>query len=109
MRTLSRELKINPNTAHKIVTYLVNEGFLETRPGIGTMVARLPDSTGKKRASLLGQEIEMLVVEARQLGIEEEEVTEAVRGHWQWMDSAGEHNGHRNQSANEAKEGRRRQ
>lgn len=109
VRTLSLELKINPNTAHKIVAYLVNEGFLETRPGIGTVVARLPDSSGKERAALLGQEIERLVVEARRLGIEEEEVTEAVRGHWQRMDSAGEHNGHRNRSANEAEEGRRRQ
>jgi DNA-binding transcriptional regulator YhcF (GntR family) len=39
VRALSRELKINPNTAHKIVAYLVSEGLLETRPGIGTVVA----------------------------------------------------------------------
>ena len=108
VRTLSRELKINPNTAHKIVAYLVNEGFLETRPGIGTVVARLPDSSGKERAELLGPEVERLVVEARRLGIEEDEVTEAVRGHWQRLDTAGEHNGHRNRSADAAEEGRRR-
>jgi GntR family transcriptional regulator len=34
VRVLSRELKINPNRAHKIVAYLVSRGFLETRPGI---------------------------------------------------------------------------
>ena len=45
VRALSKDLKINPNTAHKIVAHLVSEGFLETRPGIGTVVAALPDST----------------------------------------------------------------
>ena len=29
VRALSKELKINPNTAHKIVAHLVNEGLLE--------------------------------------------------------------------------------
>ncbi len=82
VRALSRELKINPNTAHKIVAYLVNEGFLETRPGIGTVVAELPDSSRKQRAELLGQEIEGLVVEAKRLGIETDEVIGAIRAHW---------------------------
>lgn len=89
VRVLSRELKINPNTAHKIVAYLVNEGFLETRPGIGTVVAELPDSSRKERAELLGPELERLVVEARRLGIGEGEVTEAVRTHWERLNGTG--------------------
>src|SRR6516162_10805768 len=44
VRALSRELKINPNTAHKVVSNMVAEGLLETRPGIGTVVADLPES-----------------------------------------------------------------
>ena len=83
VRVLSRELKINPNTAHKIVAYLVNEGFLDTRPGIGTVVAAIPDSSRKERAELLGQEIEELVVEAKRLGIEAEDVIAAIRAHWE--------------------------
>ena len=47
VRVLSRELKINPNTAHKIVAYLVGQGFLETRPGIGTVVAAKRLSIGR--------------------------------------------------------------
>lgn len=94
VRALSRELKINPNTAHKIVAYLVNEGFLETRPGIGTVVAELPDSSRKQRAELLGQEIEELVVEAKRLGIGTDEVIGAILAHWERLsrngDSAGE-------------------
>src|ERR1039457_4603144 len=50
-----------PNTAPKIAAHLVREGLLEARPGIGTVLAALPDSTRKKRTQLLGHEIEELV------------------------------------------------
>jgi GntR family transcriptional regulator len=83
VRTLSKELKINPNTAHKIVAHLVSEGLLETRPGIGTVVAELPDSTRKERTQLLGHEMEELVVEAKRLGIEREEILHSIDAHWQ--------------------------
>jgi len=83
VRTLSRELKINPNTAHKIVAHLVNEGLLEARPGIGTVVAVLPDSTSKERTQLLGHEIEELVVEAKRMGIELAEMLSSISAHWQ--------------------------
>ena len=83
VRALSKELKINPNTAHKIVAHLVSEGLLETRPGIGTVVAALPDSTRKERTQLLGQEIEELVVEAKRLGIGREEMLESITTHWE--------------------------
>jgi DNA-binding transcriptional regulator YhcF (GntR family) len=87
VRTLSKELKINPNTAHKIVAYLVNEGLLETRPGIGTIVAVLPDATRKERTQLLGQQIEELVVEAKRLGIDCEEMLSSISAHWQRLSS----------------------
>jgi DNA-binding transcriptional regulator YhcF (GntR family) len=83
VRALSKELKINPNTAHKIVAHLVNEGLLETRPGIGTVVAVIPDSSKKDRTQLLGHEIEELVVEAKRLGIEQEEMLSSISAHWQ--------------------------
>ena len=82
VRTLSRELKINPNTAHKIVAHLINERLLETRPGIGTVVAELPDSTREERTQLLGREMEALVVEARRLGIGLDEMLNSFSGHW---------------------------
>ena len=83
VRTLSKELKINPNTAHKIVSHLVNEGLLETRPGIGTVVAAIPDSSKKERTKLLGHEMEELVVEAKRLGIDLEEMLSSFSAHWQ--------------------------
>jgi GntR family transcriptional regulator len=82
VRMLSKELKINPNTAHKIVMKLVNDGLLQTLPGIGNVVARLPESSKQERTELLGNEIEQLVVEARKLGIELAEIVQAMEAHW---------------------------
>lgn len=87
VRTLSKELKINPNTAHKVVAYLVNEGLLESRPGIGTVVAEMPDSTRKERTQLLGQEMEELVVEAKRLGIGLDDLLDSFSAHWQRLGS----------------------
>jgi GntR family transcriptional regulator len=82
VRSISKELKINPNTAHKIVTQLLADGLLESRPGIGTVVAEIPDSTRKERTALLGHEIEELVVEAKRLGIDLEDMLTAISTHW---------------------------
>ena len=88
VRTLSRELKINPNTAHKVISQLVVEGLIEVRPGLGTVVAELPSATAAARASLLKKEVEQLVVEAKKLGLELEEVTAAVARHWRRLETA---------------------
>jgi len=82
VRTLSTELKINPNTAHKVVVHLVAAGLLETLPGIGTVVAALPESSPKERTQLLGQEIEQLVVEGKKLGISLEDIVVSISTHW---------------------------
>jgi GntR family transcriptional regulator len=103
VRALSKELKINPNTAHKIVTHLISEGLLETRPGIGTVVAALPDSSSKERTQLLGYEIEQLVVEAKRLGIELAEVLSSVSAHWQNL--SGEEPGRATTPATRPKDG----
>jgi GntR family transcriptional regulator len=91
VRALSRELKINPNTAHKVVSNMVAEGLLETRPGIGTVVANLPESTKYERTQLLGFEIEQLAVEARKLGISLQEMTEAIAAHWKRLGGNAAH------------------
>ena len=83
VRALSKELKINPNTAHKVVAELTAEGLLEVLPGIGTVVAALPSSTAAERARLLGADLEHLVVEAKKFGLELDDVLEALTAHWQ--------------------------
>ena len=89
VRALSKELKINPNPAHKIVAYLVNDGLLETRPGIGTVVAVLPESSRKERTQLLGHEIEELVVEGKRLGIELGDMLSSIAAHWERLSVEG--------------------
>ena len=85
VRALSKELKVNPNTAHKVVTALVTSGLLETQPGIGTVVAALPEARSSERTELLGREIEELVVEAKKLGIAMEDVVASLAAHWKHL------------------------
>jgi GntR family transcriptional regulator len=82
VRVLSQELRINPNTAHKVVAALVNERLLEVKPGIGTIVADAHPSTREQRRELLGDAVERLVVEAKNLQLDIEDVLEAIRQHW---------------------------
>ena len=82
VRSLSKELKINPNTAHKVVGALISAGLLETQPGIGTVVAALPEARNSERTQLLGPEIEQIVVEAKKLGLDMDQVLESVSAHW---------------------------
>ena len=88
VRTLSKALKINPNTAHKVVGELIAQGILEVRPGLGTIVAELPGSTAAERGNLLKREVEQIVVEAKKLGLDVEEVTDAIVKHWSRLDGA---------------------
>ena len=85
VRALSKALKINPNTAHKVIGALTAEGLLEVRPGIGTVVG-VPASRAADRAHLLRHEVEELVVEARKMGLTLADVTGAVADHWETLD-----------------------
>jgi DNA-binding transcriptional regulator YhcF (GntR family) len=99
VRLLSKELKINPNTAHKVVTHLIAAGLLETRPGIGTVVSELPEARNTERTQLLGHEIEQLVVEAKKLGIALDELLASMSSHWKRLGS--------NESPSDSKRGGR--
>lgn len=86
VRALSKELRINPNTAHKVVTQLTAEGLLEVHPGRGTVVAERAPSTAAERGNLLRKELEQLVVEAKKLGLNLETVSDALDQHWRRLD-----------------------
>lgn len=80
VRALSYELKINPNTAHRIVAALTDDSLLVVRPGIGTVVNTPP--AADDRAALPDDEIERLVVEARCAGLTLQQVIALVREQW---------------------------
>jgi len=82
VRALSQELRINPNTAQKIVGTLIERGLLEARPGIGTVVAAWQPAANPARRALLASQIDRLAVDARQLGMTLSEVLDAIRRAW---------------------------
>jgi GntR family transcriptional regulator len=86
VRVLSRELRINPNTAHKVVATLTAEGLLDVRPGIGTLVAPRQAPDARDRRALLGSDVEQLVVEARHLSLDLQDVVDAIVERWNRLD-----------------------
>ena len=82
VRELSQALKINPNTAHKVVAELIRDRLLEVRPGVGTVVSSGRRATAAERRALLSSEVEQLIVEARRLGLSKQDVTNAIADRW---------------------------
>ncbi len=86
VRALSKDLKINPNTAHKVIARLAAEGMLEIRPGLGAFVTERPLATALERTRLLEDQFETLVVEAKRLGVGLDEALAAFSSHWTRLD-----------------------
>ena len=82
VRTLAAELKIHPNTAHKVVQYLIQEGWLESRPGLGTVVAERSETRSGERSTILQRQAEQMVVEAKRLGLDVADVTRVIEAEW---------------------------
>ena len=90
VRALAADLKINPNTAHKVVQHLIQERWLEVRPGIGTFVASPPEARAADKARLLNEEVEQLVVQAKRLGLTSRELLEAIAAGWNKLEGEQE-------------------
>jgi GntR family transcriptional regulator len=82
VRILSQELKVNPNTAHKVIAALVTEGILITTPAVGSVVAASHAGGPRERADLLGGELERVVVEAKKLGLSLDDVQSGLSAQW---------------------------
>ena len=82
VRTLALDLRIHPNTAHKVVQHLIQERWLVAQPGVGTLVAEPPKARAGDRKRLLEDEVEKLVVEAMRVGAGLDEVQQAVEDTW---------------------------
>ena len=90
VRALAADLKINPNTAHKVIQHLIQAGWLEVHPGVGTVVAEPPAARPGERKRLLNHELEQLVVEAKRVGLTLRDVVEALSAQWSRLDKASE-------------------
>jgi GntR family transcriptional regulator len=93
VRALAADLKINPNTAHKVVQHLIQERWLEVRPGIGAFVAVRPEARAADKSKLLGQGVEQLVVEALRLGLSRGELLAAIEAGWDRLEGEPEGDG----------------
>jgi GntR family transcriptional regulator len=82
VRALALDLKIHPNTAHKVIQHLIQERWLTVQPGVGTVVAVPPKARAGDRRRLLEDEVEKLVVEAMRVGADLAEVQRAVQETW---------------------------
>src|SRR4029453_7391763 len=82
VRTLSQALKINPNTAHKIVAALIEQGLLVARPGIGTEVADGRRGSSAAPRTPPEHDAERLAVAAKRAGFSIHDVVAMIRRHW---------------------------
>ena len=89
VREMSKELRINPNTAGKVVGHLVREGMLEVRPGIGSVVSQLSPASKEQRSKILNDQVEELIVESKRLSISKEDVINAIDSNWSLEERKG--------------------
>jgi GntR family transcriptional regulator len=82
VRSLSRELRMNPNTAQKAVSQLTRAGILEIQPGIGAHVCERAALSPAELAAILDDPIEALVIEAKRLGVSRSELERRLRDTW---------------------------
>jgi GntR family transcriptional regulator len=90
VRTLAAELKIHSNTAHKAIQYLIQEGWLVMRPGLGTVVGPAQNELGEMRRHLMQPEVAALVAEARRVGLVLADIVDAIKSEWARSASAVE-------------------
>jgi GntR family transcriptional regulator len=82
IRAIASSLKIHPNTAHKVVQRLIEDGWLRAHAGIGTVVAIPPKARSGEARRLLRGDLDRLIVTARSNDVGLGEVVDELRDHW---------------------------
>ena len=88
IRDLAIQYAINPMTVSKVYSLLEAEGVLERHRGKPMTIAKLAraQSPPAKRVQQLEPHLEQLVLAARQLQLDEADVTKALRNTWEKTD-----------------------
>src|ERR1700682_2103813 len=86
IRAISQDLRIHPNTTQKAVTVLVDEGFLEVHPGIGTVVAKTLPATGRS-IEAIESETERLILQAKRMRIKLDDLKRILDCQWKKLTS----------------------
>ena len=84
VRHLAQQLVLNPNTVVRAYRELEAEGLVYKKRGAGTFVsAEVTPYTDEVCRRILGERIDALLVEAVNMGYNEEQLHTLMREHWQ--------------------------
>jgi GntR family transcriptional regulator len=90
IRSIAADLKIHPNTAHKVIQFLVAEQWLEIRPGVGTVVANRPEGGRGDARRLIRDDVHRLILKARSFNAGLQDVRDEVTQQWNMLDLSPE-------------------
>lgn len=80
VRSLSKELQVNPMTVSKAFSFLEHDGVVTRRPGRPLIVSDLEgDKRDAQRFDLLDADLRAVAVKSRQLGIGHQQVLERLQ------------------------------
>ena len=87
VRAISKELKINPNTAHKVVTQLIAAGLSRRAPAWEPSSPLFPNPPRSSAPNFSAERSRSLTVEAMRLGIDLENVVASITEHWKHLNA----------------------
>ncbi len=90
VRSLARELGINPNTIQKAYAELERQGVIITLPGRGSVVTSKTDDLMEKQKQKLLDELSSIANQAAEIGISKSEFAEMAASVWVQKDNGGE-------------------
>jgi DNA-binding transcriptional regulator YhcF (GntR family) len=90
IRSLASDLKIHPNTAHKVIQFLVEERWLEARAGVGTVVASRPKTRREDARALIRDDVHKVIAKARSLEVGLQDVKDELTQQWSRLDPVRE-------------------
>lgn len=87
VRSLARELGINPNTIQKAYSELERQGIILTLPGRGSVVTSKTDDLMEKQKEKLKGELSVIANQAAEIGIKKNEFVNMAASAWNQSDS----------------------
>ena len=87
VRSLARELGINPNTIQKAYAELERQGVIITLPGRGSVVTSKTGDLLEKQKQKLFSELSAIANQAAEIGITKSEFTEMAASAWTQKDT----------------------
>ena len=85
IRSIASDLKIHPNTAHKVIQFLVEERWLEAHPGVGTVVASRPKPRSEDARRLIRDDVNRVIAKARSIDVGLQDFKDELTQQWSML------------------------